>query len=189
MKKTLVKLIMLAFSCFLINSAFAAGGGGVVTADPSKHFDPKGKEPSKFTIEFQNGMRKSLPIEDKRDFEEAKKGFIAAPEYKQIMAEAGNVVDPKLGLAMQEVTNRRRIHGPNILHEIRPKSAFTILANQFKNLIKSINHLLILQTRISSGKGLKNLKNLIPAAMFTVQQNPGDNHGTLLPYLWHHGKK
>ena len=90
-EKTLSILIMLALSCFLINSAFAAGGGGVVKADPSKHFDPKGKEPSKFTIEFQNGMRKSLPFEDKRDFEEAKKGFIAAPEYKQIMAEAGNV--------------------------------------------------------------------------------------------------
>jgi alkyl sulfatase BDS1-like metallo-beta-lactamase superfamily hydrolase len=47
--------------------------------------------PSEFTIELQNGLRKSLPFEDKRDFEEAKKGFIAAPSYKQIMAEAGNV--------------------------------------------------------------------------------------------------
>ena len=56
-----------------------------------KHFHPKGKMPSKFTIELQNGLRKTLPFEDKRDFEEAKKGFIAAPPYKQIMAEAGNV--------------------------------------------------------------------------------------------------
>ena len=32
-----------------------------------------------------------LPFDDKRDFEEAKQGFIAAPAYKQIMAEAGNV--------------------------------------------------------------------------------------------------
>ncbi|MBW2246452.1 MAG: MBL fold metallo-hydrolase [Deltaproteobacteria bacterium] len=47
--------------------------------------------PSKFTIELQNGLRKSLPFEDKRDFEEAQKGFIAAPNYKQIMAEAGHV--------------------------------------------------------------------------------------------------
>ena len=69
----------------------AAGGGGVVTADPSKHFDRKGKEPSRFTIELQNGLRATLPFEDKRDFEEAKKGFIAAPPYKRIMAEAGNV--------------------------------------------------------------------------------------------------
>jgi alkyl sulfatase BDS1-like metallo-beta-lactamase superfamily hydrolase len=70
---------------------FAAGGGGVVSADPSKHFDPKGREPSKFTIELQNGVRATLPFADKRDFDEAKKGFIAAPPYKQIMAEAGNV--------------------------------------------------------------------------------------------------
>ena len=71
--------------------ALAASGGAIVTADPSKHFDPKGKEPSSFTIELQNGLRKTLPFQDKRDFEEAKKGFIAAPAYKQIMAEAGNV--------------------------------------------------------------------------------------------------
>jgi alkyl sulfatase BDS1-like metallo-beta-lactamase superfamily hydrolase len=75
------------------SNAFGAGGG--VVADPGamegKHFDPKGKMPSKYTIELQNGLRKTLPFEDKRDFEEAKKGFIAAPPYKQIMAEAGNV--------------------------------------------------------------------------------------------------
>jgi alkyl sulfatase BDS1-like metallo-beta-lactamase superfamily hydrolase len=47
--------------------------------------------PSKFTIELQNGLRKSLPFEDERDFDESKKGFIAAPDYKQIMAEAGHV--------------------------------------------------------------------------------------------------
>lgn len=56
-----------------------------------EHFDQKGKLPSSFTIELQNGLRQSLPFEDRRDFEEAKKGFIAAPPYKQIMAEAGNV--------------------------------------------------------------------------------------------------
>jgi len=74
--------------------AFAAGGGGVL-ADPGamegKHFDPKGKLLSEFTIELQNGLRKTLPFDDKRDFEEAKQGFIAAPAYQQIMAEAGNV--------------------------------------------------------------------------------------------------
>ena len=88
----------LAVTALFVSTAFvvpipalAAGGGGVVTADPSIHFDSKGKSPSKFTVELQNGVRKSLPFEDKRDFEEAKKGFIAAPPYKQIMAEAGNV--------------------------------------------------------------------------------------------------
>ncbi|PSJ52198.1 hypothetical protein C7I84_26635 [Mesorhizobium ephedrae] len=47
--------------------------------------------PSQFTIDFQNAQRKTLPLDDQRDFEEAKRGFIAAPPYKQIMAEAGNV--------------------------------------------------------------------------------------------------
>ena len=56
-----------------------------------KHFDPKGKAPSTFTVELQNGLRKTLPFEDKRDFEESKRGFIAAPSYKTIMADAGNV--------------------------------------------------------------------------------------------------
>ncbi|MBS1112875.1 MAG: hypothetical protein H6Q92_638, partial [Nitrospirae bacterium] len=86
-----VLAVLVVVLAFITSPAFAAGGGGVITADPTKHFDPKGKMPSKFTIELQNGMRKTLPFEDKRDFEEAKKGFIAAPPYKQIMAEAGNV--------------------------------------------------------------------------------------------------
>ena len=83
--------LLVTASVAVAGPSHAAGGGGVVTADPSKHFDRKGKEPSRFTIELQNGLRATLPFEDKRDFEEAKKGFIAAPPYKQIMAEAGNV--------------------------------------------------------------------------------------------------
>ncbi|WP_206073321.1 alkyl/aryl-sulfatase [Mesorhizobium wenxiniae] len=88
---------VVALAALLIGTcklAFAAGGGTVLT-DPGamegKHFHPKGKMPSQFTIDFQNAQRKTLPFDDKRDFEEAKKGFIAAPSYKQIMAEAGNV--------------------------------------------------------------------------------------------------
>ena len=34
---------------------------------------------------------RTLPFDDKRDFDEAKKGFIAEPPYKQIMADAGQV--------------------------------------------------------------------------------------------------
>lgn len=69
----------------------AAGGGAVIKSDPSQHFHPKGKLPSKYTIELQNALRQSLPFEDERDFAEARKGFIAAPEYRQIMADAGHV--------------------------------------------------------------------------------------------------
>lgn len=55
------------------------------------HFDPKGKGPSKYTIAVLEEARKTLPLSDERDFEEQKKGFIAAPDYKKIMADAGNV--------------------------------------------------------------------------------------------------
>jgi hypothetical protein len=48
-------------------------------ASGDKHFHPKGMMPSKFTEELQ------------KNFEEQKKGFIAAPDYKQIKAEAGHV--------------------------------------------------------------------------------------------------
>jgi linear primary-alkylsulfatase len=75
-------------------NVFASGGGAVLSdagAAEGKHFDPKGKLPSSFTIEIQQALRKSLPLSDTRDFDEAKKGFIAAPDYKQIQAEAGNV--------------------------------------------------------------------------------------------------
>jgi alkyl sulfatase BDS1-like metallo-beta-lactamase superfamily hydrolase len=56
-----------------------------------KHFHPKGKMPSKYTVEKQNQLRQTLPFDDTRDFEEQKKGFIAAPEFKQIKADGGHV--------------------------------------------------------------------------------------------------
>lgn len=75
--------------------AVASGGGGAVLSDDGaakgEHFDPKGKLPSPHTLEIINDLRESMPFEDERDFEEAKKGFVAAPDFMQIMAEAGNV--------------------------------------------------------------------------------------------------
>ena len=78
-KITLILSVLLAFST-----------SGFAVAD-SKHFHPKGKMPSKFTVQKQNNLRQTMPFDDKRDFEEQKKGFIAAPDYKQIKAEAGHV--------------------------------------------------------------------------------------------------
>jgi len=60
-------------------------------ADAPTHFHPKGKQPSTFTLELRNGLKATLPFADKRDFDEAARGFIAAPAYKQIMADAGHV--------------------------------------------------------------------------------------------------
>ena len=44
-------------------------------------------------------------------------------------------VDPKQGLAMNEVARRRRAHGQNMLQEVKSVSWLTILLNQFQNLI------------------------------------------------------
>ena len=56
-----------------------------------KPFHPKGKPPSEHTIEVLEQARTTLPFADTRDFEEQKKGFIAAPDSKKIMADAGHV--------------------------------------------------------------------------------------------------
>jgi alkyl sulfatase BDS1-like metallo-beta-lactamase superfamily hydrolase len=54
------------------------------------HFHPKGKEPSEHTKRILREARSGLPLSDKRDFEEYAKGFIAAPDSKIIMADAGH---------------------------------------------------------------------------------------------------
>ncbi len=86
--------VIFAISLMISASVLTACGESSNTesaAIEGKHFDPKGKPPSKYTINMQDEQRKILPFSDKRDFEEQKKGYIAAPEYKQIMAEAGHV--------------------------------------------------------------------------------------------------
>jgi alkyl sulfatase BDS1-like metallo-beta-lactamase superfamily hydrolase len=75
MKKQLTTFLALTIGCFLLNVVWAQDG----------HFDPKGKAPSKSTIANWEDVK------NKRDFEEQKKGFIAAPDYKEIMADAGHV--------------------------------------------------------------------------------------------------
>lgn len=56
-----------------------------------KHFHPKGKMPSQYTVAAQQKQRELLPFEDQQDFEEAKHGFIAAPPYRKIMNDQGGV--------------------------------------------------------------------------------------------------
>ncbi|NJD32850.1 MAG: MBL fold metallo-hydrolase, partial [Gammaproteobacteria bacterium] len=65
--------------------------GATRAADVPGHFDPQGKQPSTFTLQIRDRLKAELPFADKRDFDEAKKGFIAEPPYKKIMADAGNV--------------------------------------------------------------------------------------------------
>jgi alkyl sulfatase BDS1-like metallo-beta-lactamase superfamily hydrolase len=86
---------------FIASATLTAGahgqtpGASLLPADrgaaASKHFDPKGQPPSKFTIELRNGQKAALPFDDRRDFDEARRGFIAEPPYTRIMADAGHV--------------------------------------------------------------------------------------------------
>ncbi len=71
-----------AVSLLLAGGAFAA---------EIEHYHPKGKPPSKYTVEVIEKARATMNFADKRDFEEQKKGFIAAPESMKIMADAGHV--------------------------------------------------------------------------------------------------
>ena len=56
-----------------------------------EHFHPLGKQPSEVTRALQGGLRESLPLGDVRDFDEARRGFLAAPAYREIKAEAGHI--------------------------------------------------------------------------------------------------
>jgi alkyl sulfatase BDS1-like metallo-beta-lactamase superfamily hydrolase len=47
--------------------------------------------PSEYTIEAQQQQRRILPLADKQDFQEAKRGFIAAPSFRKIMNDKGDV--------------------------------------------------------------------------------------------------
>lgn len=55
------------------------------------HFHPKGKAPSQHTLALRAENAAGLPFTDGRDLEEAARGFIAAPAFKKIMADAGHV--------------------------------------------------------------------------------------------------
>jgi len=55
------------------------------------HFHPKGKAPSKYTIDILKKAKESLPFSDTLDFDEQKKGLIAEMKDLKIMADAGHV--------------------------------------------------------------------------------------------------
>jgi len=56
------------------------------------HFDAAGKLPSTHTRAAQTALRATLPFEDDRDFEEHQRGFVAAPDYRQIRDDDGRLV-------------------------------------------------------------------------------------------------
>jgi len=65
------------------------GSAGAATAQ--EHFHPKGNPPSEHTLAIREANAALLSLDDQRDLEEAARGFLAAPEFRQIMADAGHV--------------------------------------------------------------------------------------------------
>ena len=83
------------------------------------HFDPKGKAPSKFTLEVLKQARGGLPFSDERDFEELKRGFIAPMPNLKIMADAGHVAwDMERFQFLNEDRDFDSIH-PSLLRQSR----------------------------------------------------------------------
>jgi len=87
-------LVILLIHAFLPSGvALAAGAGGYSGgASSTEHFHPKGKPPSEHTLKVLEREKKTLPLSDKRDFDDQKKGFIAAPDFWQIKGATGNIV-------------------------------------------------------------------------------------------------
>lgn len=88
MMKTLLPAVMSAAAGLAAPTLSQAADSKAI---PGGHFDPLGTAPSTFTLEIRDRLKAELPFSDKRDFDEAKKGFIAEPPYKKIMADAGHV--------------------------------------------------------------------------------------------------
>jgi len=73
----------------LIAMILSVALAGNALAQP-EHFHPKGKLPSEHTKKVLEASKAKLNFADTRDFDEQKKGFIAAPESRVIQAEAGH---------------------------------------------------------------------------------------------------
>jgi alkyl sulfatase BDS1-like metallo-beta-lactamase superfamily hydrolase len=87
-----------------VGTAFAVAGQLVLDDSPANaqapsqsptplkgHFHPKGKAPSKYTLDVLKQARTGLPFADKRDLDEQKRGLIAPMSDLKIMADAGHV--------------------------------------------------------------------------------------------------
>jgi alkyl sulfatase BDS1-like metallo-beta-lactamase superfamily hydrolase len=109
-----------------VGTAFAVAGHLVVNESPAQaqepaplkgHFHPKGKAPSKFTLDVLKQAKANLPFADKRDFEEQQRGLIAAMKDLKIMADAGHVAwDMERFQFLNERTEFDSIH-PSLLRQ------------------------------------------------------------------------
>ncbi len=84
-------IYLLILSVIIIGACTTPSNTEVEPTLAADHFHPKGKAASEFTKNVLREALENLPFDDDRDFEEYSRGFIAAPEYRKIMADAGHV--------------------------------------------------------------------------------------------------
>jgi alkyl sulfatase BDS1-like metallo-beta-lactamase superfamily hydrolase len=79
----------ISFLVLVLLMTLAPCGASAATASEPSH--AKSKPASTHTIAKQKALRNTLPFDDRQDFEEHKRGFIAAPKFRRIMTETGAV--------------------------------------------------------------------------------------------------
>jgi alkyl sulfatase BDS1-like metallo-beta-lactamase superfamily hydrolase len=82
-------LVLIAWGACVPLNAGARDTKPVSSPPPVAHFHPQGQPPSQATVALQRIARASLPFEDKRDFAESKRGFMAAPAYTEVKTADG----------------------------------------------------------------------------------------------------
>ena len=87
------QLLATVLTASLVALSFGEHARGQTPATSAdKHFDQLGKPPSEHTLKAIEKDSAGLPFDDTRDFDEAKKGFIAEPDSWKVLGPDGNVV-------------------------------------------------------------------------------------------------
>ena len=121
-RRQFLRALPAAGAAFAVGKNFLLEGTSAraqTTAPLVGHFHPKGKEPSKFTLEALRQAKTTLPFGDTRDLDEQKKGFIAPMKDLQIKADAGHVAwDMKRFQFLDQQEDFDSIH-PSLLRQSR----------------------------------------------------------------------
>lgn len=95
----LLAMIAITSSAASAQTPGASLRGADAGPEASRHFDSLGKPPSGATLQRRAAIAAALPFGDRRDFDEAARGFIAEPPYTRIMGDDGHVVWDMAGYA------------------------------------------------------------------------------------------
>jgi len=93
-RREFIQSLPAAGAAFAVANHVMVGEGHAVSpqaVSAADHFHPKGKPPSKYTMDVLRKAKAKLPFGDRRDLAEQKKGLIAPMKDLKIKADAGHV--------------------------------------------------------------------------------------------------